>query len=90
MENNASILQNEDAAIEAIGLIDSLNEMAMQMKAQAYTIEVIFRDIAVYGRPSDDATLDYIGRMLTEPIESISDKLKDLAEEICEKVVANG
>lgn len=90
MENNASILQNEDAAIEAIGLIDSLNEMAMQMKAQAYTIEVIFRDIAVYGRPSDDATLDYIGRMLTEPIESTSDRLTALAEEICEKVVANG
>ena len=90
MENNASILLNEDTTTEAIGLIDSLNEMAMQLKAQAYTIEVIFRDIAVYGRPSDDATLDYIGRMLTEPLESTSDRLTALAEEICGKVVANG
>lgn len=99
MENNASTLQNKDIAentkwtrkididIEAIGLIDSLNEMAMQLKAQAYIIEMVFRDIALYGKPSDDNVTDFIGRMLTEPVESASDTLKALAVGICEKVV---
>ena len=100
MENNINILPKTadnaekvkalDLEIEAISMIDAMNEMAMQLRSQAYIIEAVMRDISRYGKPSDENVLDSISQTIIDPIESVADRLKDMAEAVCDGVILNG
>lgn len=88
--DNAEKVKALDLEIEAIGLIDAMNEMAMQLRSQAYVIEAVMRDIARYGMPSDDNVLDSISQSIIEPIEAVSARLNKMAEAVCDGIILNG